>query len=129
MTNNIEKLYELAKIEATTIGCTNEDAIDCEGDCIDCTWYDEDEVYPPFSSEKQLELIKWLALNYSQNSILHIDRWNSGKVRFALDREPYYESDYAYVDKDFFQALAGLVCELWEDLTDEQREEIKRILE
>lgn len=90
--------------------------------------------YPPFTDTKQLELIKWLALNFSQYSILHIDRWTSGKVRFALDKEkytePYYDSDYAYVDKDFSQALAGLVCELWEEeLTEEQKEEVRGILQ
>lgn len=29
---------------------------------------------------------------------------------------------------DFSQALAGLVCELWEDLTDTQKEEIRKVL-
>lgn len=129
MTNNIEKLYKLAKVEKIKTCYWNcKHSFPCEECCI---YKDEtvDFVYPLFSNTKQLELIKWLALKHNEYSILHIGRWTSGKFRFALDREPYYESDYAYGNKDFSQALAGLVCELWEDLTEQQREEVRKVLE
>lgn len=125
MTDNISRMYRLMNIEAKPIGCTNEDIYnpeyycnDCEGDCIDCTWYDEDEVYPPFTEFKQLELIKWIASTRPINISNICGDWIiEGMIR--------YEKKY----NDFSQALAGLVCKLWENLTDEQKEEIRRILE
>lgn len=147
MTNNIEKLYKLANIEATAIGCTNEDAIDCEGDCIDCTWYDEDEVYPPFTDTKQLELENYIfQLNYGFCSInRQLDTtFENGKFKihffvweYRIGDIGYYdeETDESYNDFDIEchnadrkQALAGLVCELWDELTEQQKEEIKEIL-
>lgn len=147
MTNNIEKLYKLAKIEATTIGCTNEDAIDCEGNCIDCTWYDEDEVYPPFTDSKLLELESYIfQLNYGFCSInRQLDAtFENGKFKNHFFVWEYTIGDIGYIDEetgatfddfevithniDRKQALAGLVCELWEDLTEQQREEVKEIL-
>lgn len=152
---NIEKLYKLAKIEATAIGCTNEDiqspdyySNDCEGDCIDCTWYDEDEVYPPFTNTKLLKLESYIfQLNYGYCHLeRHLDaNFENNKVKnlffvwmYRIGDIGYYdeETDESYNDFDIEchnadrkQALAGLVCELWEDLTPEQRKEIKRILE
>ena len=116
MIDNIQKLYEITGV-----------------DSVGFNTYTLKDEYPPFTVEKQLELIKWLALDFKQNSILHIDRWTSGKVRFGLDKEkytePYYELDYAYGDKDFSQALAGLILQLWNELSDTQKDEIKEILE
>ena len=126
MTDNISRMYELAKIEATTIGCTNEDiqspdyySNDCEGDCIDCTWYDEDEVYPPFTDTKQLELIKWLI---EENKYISITTCPDGLfIIGGFSRKG--------INQDFSQALASLVCELWKDLTSEQREEVRGLLQ
>lgn len=128
MTEKKSRMYKLLGIEAKPIGCTNEDTYnseyycnDCEGDCIDCTWYDEDEVYTPFTAEKQLELIKWLAKNLTFGVLVHS---YDSKCRLNILKRHLSTSH-----TDFSQALAGLVCELWKDLTDKQREEIKRILE
>lgn len=118
MTDNIQKLYEIAGVERVYIEFNN------NGEII---------VERVFSHYKQLELIKLLATSFSQNCILHIDRWTSGKVRLALDKdkytEPYYDSDYAYGHKDFSQCLAGLTIELWQDLSVNQKQEIKEILQ
>lgn len=131
MTNNIEKLYKLANIEATAIGCTNDDIYNpvyCEGDCIDCTWYDEDEVFPPFTAVKQLELIKWLSIQ--RNGFLILNPTDN-KKEFLVGTNYYWGRCDTQTKKlqDFPQALAGLVCELWEDLTEQQRKEVRGILQ
>lgn len=102
MTNNIEKLYELAYV--------------C-GRCYD----GETLEYPPFSSEKQLEMIKWLAFE-KRLSLKYINaKWHLYNGEWGVSSTIKYEP--------FEQALAGLICELWDDLTPEQQAEIKRILE
>lgn len=129
MTDNISRLYELANIEATAIGCTNEDiqspdyySNDCEGDCIDCTWYDNDEVFPPFTNTKQLELIKLISSEFTV-------RINSNKdSTFIMLMQSAKTFLWASDDK-FEQALAKLVCELWEYLKKEAKEEIRGILQ
>ena len=132
MTDNIEKLYELAGFEKEVM---------CEWTCRstgicspDCEHYDSPKLhYPPFTAEKQLELIKWLGIKYSKYSILHIDKYcDYFRVSFDKDKckdDAVYEFDYVGLGTDFSQALAGLVCELWDDLTDEQREEVRGILQ
>lgn len=118
-TNNIEKLHELAGIEKKK-GCIWKChyAFPCE----ECGLYT-----PPFSSEKQLELIKWISLNTRY-------MWNY--IGQTIDNHWVLAIDYTQILKfkscehtDFSQALAGLVCELWEDLTEEQRVQIQKILE
>lgn len=103
MTNNIEKLYELAKVPRIYSEFNNSR---------------ETIVENVFSPYRQLELIKWLA---SEQNDIEIS-WYSDigfRVNNFLDSCEH---------TDFSQALASLVCELWEDLTDTQREEIRRIL-
>ena len=111
MIDNIQKLYKLAEIEKV-------DYIeDMDSDIVDYRTIKID--YPPFTSKKQLELIKWLA---SEQNDVEIS-WYSDtgfRVNNFLDSCEH---------KDFSQALAGLVCELWEDLLDEQKQEIRKILE
>lgn len=125
MTDNISRMYELAK--ATKYRAVSRynpllkygdynnlyDVIKFSDD------FDIELEFPPFTPEKQLELIKWLA---SEQNDVEISWYSdtSFRVNNFLDSCEH---------KDFSQALAGLVCELWEDLTEEQKEEIKRILE
>ena len=116
---NIEKLYELANVKkiGKKYSCDALDFGACKNPCCGCSKA-KIKNYPPFTAEKQLELIKRLATT-RQIHITNIcgDWMIEGMVR--------YGKKY----KDFSQALAGLVCELWEDLTPEQREEIRRILQ
>lgn len=130
MTDNIQKLYEVAGVT-----CKNLEF------CEDCIYLKNNQCVNkqefineclPFTAEKQLELIKWISQDISQNCILHIDRWTSGKVRFAFDKEKYnhpnYDSDYADGHDHFDQALAGLILQLWDELSSKQREEVRGIL-
>lgn len=121
---NIEKMYELAGIEETPQETISQGKFPIRVNYLS---------YPPFTAEKQLELIKWLAIKYSKYSILHIDKIHVYfRVSFDKDKTKYntdYELDYIGLGKKFSQALADLICELWEGLTPEQQTEIKRILE
>ena len=72
-----------------------------------------------FTAEKQLELIKWLI-----------------REKYLIGRyiESYYElftnSMISYNSKNecFEKSLAGLINNLWQDLTEEEQEQIRRIL-
>lgn len=63
-------------------------------------------VYPPFTAEKQLELIKWL--------IVH-------SFHICLEDE--------LIVSAFEDSLANLINNLWQYLTEEERKQIKNILE
>lgn len=116
MTNNIEKMYELAEVEKLNkVSIHLNKAYNFEFHETDT----KSDFYPPFTDTKQLELIKWLA---SEQNDVEIS-WYSD-IGFRINN--FLDS---CEHKDFSQALAGLVCELWEDLSDEQKQEIKRILE
>ena len=145
--SEIEKLYENAGIEPRYQDCCkladkywdNENIADeylcfdhymkavcphnqeCTDECKNA--YDK-TIYPEFTAEKQLEMIKWLAkrfdfgLEYYQNKT-----W---AVQTQLGWDGY---EVMYEHKNFAEALAGLINHLWQDLTDTEKAKIKRILE
>ena len=113
--SNIQKLYEI-------VGITCKNCIYMENNqCINKQEFIEDCF--PFTAEKQLELIKWfvktfaeietLEINYCLNDCFQISSCNSvSKFEFGFE-----------------EALASFIVNLYLDLTDDQKEEIKRILE
>ncbi len=82
--------------------------------------------YPPFTAEKQLEIIKWLA--YKTHITIgkglpwgqYDDNW------WTVTSKKGYSGMNAY---NFEEALAQILNNLWQDLTEEEKAEIKRILE
>ena len=86
--------------------------------CIVCEQNNNCEKYPPFTAEKQLELIKWLMINIKDYQYDVEDN----KFWFYIDdcRETKY--------REFDEALAELINLYWQDLTDQEKEEIRRIL-
>ena len=100
----IEKMYENAGIYP-----------DCEhGECgldycannYGCGY----AFYPPFTAEKQIELIKWLSLKFG---IYIVDKYPIG---------------FGKCIEDFEEALAESINHLWQDLTDVEKEQVKNIL-
>lgn len=80
--------------------------------------------YPEFTAEKQLNLIKWLALN-SKKQCLWLEY-------YANDNGYRLYCDYAItaVEKDIATALASLInFAVWKVITAEEKEQIKEILE
>lgn len=105
MTDNIQKLYEIAGV-----------------DFVGFNTYTLKDEYPPFTAEKQLELIKWL---YRQHQF---------SIQYAFIKNEYgliwSEDDFHECwNTDFSQVLADLICQLWQFLSDDQKQEIKEILQ
>lgn len=82
--------------------------------CEDC----ENFVYPPFTAEKQLLLIQWLAKTRPIHITFLIDKWViEGMVRYGKRYDTFED------------ALSGYINEIWQDLTEEERTQMKEILE
>ena len=118
--NEITKLYENVGIEKI-YDCSTCPYVDCEDKCK----VDMGTNYPYFTAEKQLELIKFIAKrdSFGLNWYTTCDSW-SAKTDFRFE---YY--DKAFEHENFDEALAGLVNQLWQDLTEEEKQQIKEILE
>lgn len=89
--------------------------------------------YPEFTAEKHLELIKLLSkvtlADYFQFFFYEIkEEW---VFRLFMITEMSCESAYTYEgrNKNFAEALAGLINAIWQDLTDTDKVQIKEILE
>ena len=96
----IEKMYSLAGVKkACQKDIKFEQCIFSPSDCGNYT-------YPPFTTEKQLEIVQYILFS----------KWwmNLKRLQFA---------------ENFEEALAGLVNDLWQDLTEAEQNDIKRILE
>lgn len=117
--SEVKKLYELVGIENYSIkGWTgfvpNKYKIiaDDDDNVID--------IVLDFTAEKQLELIKWLC---------DTDYYITEFCRLIDTREYYIETDYKHFQSSSFEeTLAGLVNKLWQDLTEQERTEIRSIL-
>ena len=123
--NEIEKLYELASFVKKR----------CKDySCTVCEQYNDCEKYPPFTAEKQLELIKWLS-NNDKDKNKKLTLYNSAHLYyFGLDHEPAHSEDamWSYGESlgtTFEDGLASIINDLWQDLTEEQKQQVKGILE
>ena len=130
MTSEVEKLYENARIKKEVIPCP---AKYYGYDCTRNNWDDEDcscdiEGYPPFTPEKQIELIKWLG----ELDMLEIMRTTREDKAWIIISE-YGMSGNVYKHtsrtKSFEESLASLTNSLWQDLTEDEKQQIRGILE
>ena len=82
--------------------------------------------YLPFTAEIQLELIKWLADRFLELS-KYKDVANNNKTMYGIRTDI---GTYACSHQEKFEEmLAGLINNLWQDLTEEERKQIRGILE
>ena len=79
--------------------------------------------YPPFTAEKQLELIKWLAKRLDFGLEYYHDKW---VVQTQLGWDCYEEQ---FEHRSFDEALSGFINHLWKELTEEEKQQIREILE
>ena len=112
MTNNIQKLYETVGVERIYSEFSNGK---------------ETIVERVFSPYRQLELIKWIA-HKAHNGLLINKHITDGGASMVFD-DLGYESTLASSFISFEECLAKLVNNLWQDLSEKQKQEIKRILE
>ena len=111
MTDNIQKLYETAGVERIYSEFNNDK---------------ETIIERFFSPYRQLELIKWIA-HKAHNGLLINKHITDGGASMVFDNLGY-ESTLASSFISFEECLAKLVNNLWQDLTEKQKQEIKRIL-
>ena len=95
--------------------------------CEDC----ENFVYPPFTAEKQIELIKWLMCKKQTIQVELRLYENDYCISHITECEDNDAIEYVETGRKntFEEALAELVSDLWQDLTDAEKQQIKEILE
>ena len=109
--SEIEKMYENAEL----LYC-NKCRHDSEIDCI----YMCESKYPPFTAEKQIEIIKLLT-QQSDLTISHFEKWEL----WLFDGQEYTQ----ITGKDFTETLAKFINAYWKNLTETEKAEIRGILE
>lgn len=129
--NEIEKMYKNANIKAKEYCDRDSDA--CMSCCPewenrqDCWKYKS--VIPPFTAEKQIELIKWLG--YRRH--IDIDIYNiKGCTIYDISNDYdciMNEHKFMFDSNTFEDALAGLINQVWYSLTEEEKQQVKGILE
>lgn len=131
--SEIEKMYENANVKQDRM---------CEWTCkgsehcsTNCEHYESTQLYyPPFTAEKQIELIKTIETKCDFVDCIQIvyrpmeDLW---KISIIPVFEMAFEEIHLYFgcDKDFSTALAMAINNLWQDLTEEEKQQVKGILE
>lgn len=105
MTDNIQKLYEVAGV-----------------DSVGFNTYTLEDKYPPFTAEKQIEIIKFLIGKYASFDLF---KNYEQKDLYMV----YYECRYFPKQHlPFEEALAESINYLWQDLTENEKTSIKEIL-
>lgn len=102
MGSEVEKMYENVGIEPYK---------------FDGVYYHHIE-YPPFTAEKQLNIVKFLL-----NKSVYYDTYGDREYWFHLSDE-IENSKY----REFDEAIAECINKMWEDLRDYEKAQIKEIL-
>lgn len=118
--SEIEKMYKTAKVVPSHHYC-NDCQYNMSAECpIRCP--DNVAVYPPFTAEKQLELLKLLIRHYKTEIYC---RYANDKYKLIM-----YTEDCCTSDMDSFESvLASVVCDVWGLLSAEEKQQVKGILE
>lgn len=116
--NENRKLYENAEINKIGIKrCSGIKQGICQHNCNECESFDYK--YPPFTAEKQLELIKWLGeWDYTVRIDFHENEWGIAT-----------ENNSGYFQDNLSDALASIINNLWQALTEKEQQQIKEILQ
>lgn len=80
--------------------------------------YPYTKCYPDFTAEKQLELIKWLGIR---------DEFNFYQNKITKDWI-FYDHEKDATHYSFELGLASWVNYIWQDLTEEEKEQVRGIL-
>lgn len=96
-------------------------------ECTDeCEYAYDNVVYPPFTAEKQLELYKYLCKPFLITTRYYFDE-------FSITAENTFEwktmTKVSATGKTYEESIAKLVNNLWQSLTEEERKQIRNILE
>jgi len=128
--NEIEKMYKNAGITRKRKcefyeECPLLFGHPCDNCDIELTKFNSS--YPPFSAEKQLELIKWLAKKKFV-AYNNLGGWHVGTAQTYSEKLGIV-CKYSATNIDLFEeALASLVNKLWQNLSLEEKQQVKEIL-
>lgn len=118
--SNIQKLYELTGITCKDL----EFCKDCihlkDNQCVSKQEFVEECL--PLTAEKQLELIKWFVKTFAEIETFEINYYLNDCFQILSC------NSVSKFEFGFEEALASFIFNLYLDLTDDQKEEIKRIL-
>ena len=122
MESQVEKMYENAGVKLRKV-CTHADC-DCDEMLCDECEYFKDNIFA-FTVDKQLELLKFCFDKYER-----LEKVRGLKERciiyYRFDKNGYTE----FVNCETWEeTIAGLINNLWQDLTDIEKAQIKEILE
>ena len=144
--SEVTKLYENAGIEPEYKDCciitdkylnyetelSYEDLMDKEcphnQECTDeCEYAYNKIIYPPFTAEKQLKLIEFMLKKYGEETI-GFELWKDNSYHAMCQLG--YDGFENYADSNTLcGAIAGLITLYWQDLTEEEKQQVKGILE
>lgn len=128
--NEVEKMYKLANVQPQykkRIECKEGHSIGLpcgKSPCIDCDKSVFEDVMPPFTTEKQLNLILCLSkrgIKFNRHSI------SSGYLLSKNKRKTSMR--VGYKADNFPDLLSQHINYIWQDLTEEEKQQIKEILE
>ena len=127
--SEIEKMYENAGFQKKRKCEWNKDKESCFHSgfvtCDKCKAKIE-RTYSPFTTEKQIELIKFI----TTLGVCEIEDWNDKGFHFAIKRERIYPTMFLSLSNiNLQETLADVVNNLWQDLTEEEKQQVKGILE
>ena len=119
--SEIEKMYENAGVLKECLApCYINKTWRKTHDCPNC---DNRENYPPFTAEKQISLIKFLMKQEDFS-------WTIAQQGKDTEYVFYVSYEFGSGDfKEFTEALAGIINDIWQDLTEEEKQQVKGILE
>ena len=128
--SEVEKMYENAGVKPEiNYVCDKEPCEQHSVDCQKCSHlYDTREDYPDFTAEKQIAIIKLIS---KQGQVI-IENWekdNRGfNVTFRANSNLRYITMDCITRKTVEEALAQIVNDIWQDLTEEEKQQVKEIL-
>ena len=123
--SEIEKMYENAGCKKILCDCTNCKKTDCTGNvdqdtCANLT-------YSSFTAEKQLKLIEFMLKKYGEETI-GFELWKDNSYHAMCQLG--YDGFENYADSNTLcGAIAGLITLYWQDLTEEEKQQVKGIFE
>ena len=117
--SEIEKMYEIAGVEYYDryFSCLKDEDLTCQDNCEICDNAKEVKCYPSFTAEKVICLLEWEA----NRGIIDIKHSQKGYQLFTYIHTGNY-------GKSIIDAVASYFCVKWQDLTSEEKQQIKEIL-
>lgn len=118
--NEVEKMYKTIFGEFAPNCSLCAKLVDCEiiNNTHNCNKF-ECNYKRLFDVQKRYKLLEWM-----------LEKWVEVKLTHFLDSGYYITTfnNLSYVSKNFEDAIASFINNLWQDLTEEERTQIKEIL-